>query len=71
MLKRELCRAFAFLPIFCQNEALGASADVGVSGADALMLAAVLEGLTHVQTCADMQITVSFCRISSMREASQ
>lgn len=51
----KLCRTFAFLPILCQNEALGASADVGVSGADALMLAAVLEGLTHVQTCADMQ----------------
>lgn len=52
---RRLCgkHAFALLPVFCQNEALRASADVGVSGADALVLTAMLEGLTHIHTCED------------------
>lgn len=51
--KQELSRTFAVLPIFCQNEALGASAQVGVNGADALVLTAVLERQTHIQTCVE------------------
>lgn len=60
VVKQKLRHTSAALPIFCQNESLGASAHVGVSGADALVLTAVRERQTHIQACKETQITVFF-----------